>query len=59
MVHNPGRIQEWFGDCLAYITPGAKDRENGLVDLVCFVYLVDLVHLVSSVQQKTPTDQMN
>jgi len=30
-----------------------------LVDLVCFVYLVDLVHLVSFVQPKNQTDQTN
>ncbi len=30
-----------------------------LVDLVCFVYLVDLGHLVSFVQPKNQTDQTN
>ena len=30
-----------------------------LVDLVCFVYLVDLVHRVSFVQPKNQTDQTN
>jgi hypothetical protein len=30
-----------------------------LVDLVCFVYLVDLAHLVSFVQPNNQTDQMN
>ena len=28
MVRNPVRIQEWFGDCLARIIPGALRAEQ-------------------------------
>jgi len=34
---------------------GGRDER---VDLVCFVYLVDLVHLVSFVQPKNQTNQI-
>jgi hypothetical protein len=36
-----------------------KEGKNRLVDLVCFVYPVDLVHLVIFVQQKNQTNETN